>query len=101
MASYVPPMCLWCTHFRNAIGPGGTGPLGCAAYPESPGIPEPILHSKHDHRQPYAGDHAIQFEPKDPHDGEGAAWLEFLFAHDARAEQEALVQIKRYAANKG
>ena len=63
------PMCMWCVHFRSAIGPigeggGRQGPLGCAAFPKPPGIPEAIIMNHHDHRQPYKGDHGILFEPK-------------------------------------
>ena len=75
------PMCMWCVHFRDGIGPigaggGRTGPLGSAAFPKPPGIPKDILRSRHDHRTPYAGDHDIRFEPKD---AEAAAWAERLF----------------------
>ena len=66
-------------HYRRTVGPidpedgERIGPLGCAAFPEPPGIPEAILKNKHDHRTPYAGDHGIQFAPKD---AKAAAFIE-------------------------
>lgn len=47
------PQCFWCKH----LGDG----LRCAAFPG--GIPDAILYHRHDHRQPYPGDHGVRFEP--------------------------------------
>ena len=64
------PMCVYCFHFRDAIGPideedgERIGPLGCAAFSEPPGIPDAIFDNHFDHRKPYQGDNGIQFEPK-------------------------------------
>ena len=49
------PICLECRHFREeAKG------LTCDAFPH--GIPKPILMTEVEHREPYPGDHGIQFE---------------------------------------
>jgi hypothetical protein len=45
--------CASCKHYR--------GGRKCAAFPD--GIPQPILDGKNDHRQPYDGDHSIQYVP--------------------------------------
>jgi hypothetical protein len=53
MTSVPPPICGICKHFR--------GPWTCDAFPKR--IPNEIIESKHDHREPYPGDHGIRFEP--------------------------------------
>jgi hypothetical protein len=60
--TYGAPICSFCQHF-NANGER----LTCRAFPA--GIPDSILESRADHRQPVAGDGGIQFQAKDA-DGE-------------------------------
>ena len=48
------PICSFCAHGDES------GARRCAAFPS--GIPLPIWLGENDHRQPYAGDHGIQFE---------------------------------------
>lgn len=55
------PQCMDCKHFFLGSGKGG-GTLRCEAFPTEPGIPQPILIAKHDHRNAYPGDRGIRFE---------------------------------------
>lgn len=45
--------CITCRHYRLAGA--------CDAFPD--GIPVVILKGERDHREPYPGDHGIQYEP--------------------------------------
>jgi hypothetical protein len=54
--------CVDCRHFHHVPREERVGrPYACGAFPD--GIPEPILYSRHDHREPYPGDHGIRWEP--------------------------------------
>lgn len=53
------PICVDCVHLRK--GQPGVWGLYCDAYPDQPGIPDAILHTRVDHRQAYASDRGIQF----------------------------------------
>ena len=54
--------CVDCRHYhRIPRGERHDQPRTCDAFPD--GIPEPILYSRHDHREPYPGDHGIRFTP--------------------------------------
>ena len=50
------PICIDCVHFINDRR------FTCKAFPD--GIPDPIITMKHDHHDPYPGDHGVQFEPE-------------------------------------
>lgn len=78
MTTYPAPICLGCTRFAS-----GGGSLTCTAFPE--GIPERIITSEVDHRQPVDGDHGQQFVPRAPRDAEYAQSLfEFLGSRRSR-----------------
>lgn len=62
MTSLLAPICLGCARYREQNGAVFT----CDAYPEA--IPQEIIESQIDHRQPYAGDHDLQFVALTPAD---------------------------------
>lgn len=64
MTSVVAPICIACTRMR-ADG------SSCDAFPH--GVPNAILSYRHDHREPYRGDHGLTFDPLTPED---AAWAD-------------------------
>lgn len=54
-----PPICADCQRLHRAVY--GKWGLFCDAFPD--GIPEEIIASQVDHRQPVDGDHGLQFLP--------------------------------------
>lgn len=55
MTKYAAPMCMTCKHLASeARG------MECAAFLD--GIPDAIISSAFDHRQPYPGDRGIRYE---------------------------------------
>lgn len=58
MAVYA-PLCLACQHYWREESKR-SGRKVCAAFPD--GIPEEIWERIVDHKQPYPGDHGIQYE---------------------------------------
>ena len=50
------PLCFGCVHFHGV----NKYPFSCEVFDE---IPQAILNSEHDHREPYPGDNGIRFEP--------------------------------------
>ena len=78
MTTLLPPICLGCSHFRKQDGNKFT----CDAFPG--GIPDQIINSEAEHRQPYKGDNDIQYLPKTPDD---AAYADMLFKHGPVMEE--------------
>ena len=70
MTSLVMPICMVCRHLSRDPGWG----YRCTAFPA--GIPDAIIESRVDHREPFDGDDGIRFEPVDD---EAAAYAEDLF----------------------
>jgi hypothetical protein len=54
MSDRPPPMCVVCRHRTPRLPT-------CGAFPD--GIPDEIYFDYFDHRQPYAGDGGVRFEP--------------------------------------
>ncbi len=70
MTSVAAPICVGCTHRRGDL----LDPR-CDAFPD--GIPNDILLSQSDHRQPHYGDSGIRF---DPVDDKAAAYAQQMFS---------------------
>ena len=52
-------VCIHCRHLRDY-----DAQRHCTAFPEKFSIPMEIWREENDHKQPYPGDHGIQFELK-------------------------------------
>ncbi len=50
--------CMRCKHYIKE-----PGSVYCKAFPNGDGIPEEIFFGENLHKEPYPGDHGIQFEP--------------------------------------
>lgn len=70
MTHPISPICRGCVHLHDQRQVG----IRCDAFPD--GIPTPILTNERDHREPYRGDHGIQFDPRTPAD---ATYADSLF----------------------
>lgn len=77
MTTHKAPICLGCRYFRERLV-GGSG--SCDAFPTGAGIPLAIWHNDADHRQPFPGDHGLQFVARNVGATEYAALL-FAEAH--------------------
>ena len=85
MTSLIMPICLYCTHYDRSVLRDG---YFCAAFPD--GIPDEIIESQLDHRDPVDGDHGIQFNPDCER---GAAYAAELF--DSTADDDSLADDER------
>jgi hypothetical protein len=85
MTTIPAPICMYCARYhRDHRGLG----LHCDAFPG--GIPDAIIRSRVDHRQPVAGDHGLQFAPNPP---DGAWHAERIIAgHAERARRRPRVR---------
>ena len=64
MTFRTPPQCVACAHFRSPLDTDGGGPeQTCDVFPDR--IPDAIWWNRADHRQPYAGDGGVRWEPRD------------------------------------
>ena len=77
MTTITAPICLSCIHYVDDDEPG----FRCAAFPD--GIPDAIIRSERDHREPYRGDQGLRFEqdPQQPEPDWGL--LEWIIAEIA------------------
>jgi hypothetical protein len=75
-------VCIGCRHWR--LHDGRT----CDAFPERDSIPLEIWLGDNDHRQPFPGDHGIQFEPYTPEEIRAMAGAEPARKAMAAAERE-------------
>ncbi len=63
MTVQIPSQCMYCNWWRSPVAAGDFSPnptQTCTAFPD--GIPDVIFNNEFDHRQPYEGDHGIQWE---------------------------------------
>jgi len=70
MTSRLPPQCLSCARWvspldsvATAVAVDDGAKQTCKAFPG--GIPDAIWWNQADHRQPFDGDHGLQWKPKD------------------------------------